>query len=100
LKLIDFTNFVIVQNYKQKQQCDEEEICHLDEELDNLECPDYGILFGLEGLIKLLTELMERGNIKERNEKEWNRFSQSICSSKMALKPFKNKKMFNENTTI
>ena len=104
LKLIDFTNFVIVENYLEHQQNDEEDkdegICQLDEELDNLEQPDHGILFGLEGLIKLLRELKERGSIKRRSEKEWNRFSERICWSKLALRPFANKKIFNENTTI
>merc|ERR1712087_969823 len=99
LKLIDFTNFVIVERYLEPQKNEEvieeeedknEERCQLNAELDNLEQPDHGILFGLEGLMKLLSELKERGNIKSRNEKEWTRFSERICSSKMALRPFKN----------
>merc|ERR1712032_191477 len=106
LKLIDFTNFVIVKNYLTMQQKEkmevgnEEEICQLDGELDTLDKPDYGILFGLESLIALLVELKEFGNIKRRSEKEWNAFVASLCCSKMALRPFANEKIFNQNTTI
>ena len=69
-------------------------------DLDNLNEPDHGILFGLESLIKLLTELKDNGSISKRNDKEWTLFTQSISYSNKALSPFANKKDFNEHTIV
>ena len=69
-------------------------------ELDSLEEPDHGILFGLESLIKLLSELQSTGTIKRRTDEEWDQFKASLEFMEMALVPFRDRKMFNENTTI
>eukprot|EP01084_Bolivina_argentea_P264290 447637_1 len=107
LKLIDFTNFVVLQNYTQLKQKHEHEhqqhehehhkndehknglfedgeMLQLNDRLDNLNEPDYGILFGLETLIKLMNELANTGIIKNRNEKEWIEYRDNITYSKMA----------------
>merc|ERR1719242_2900681 len=49
-------------------------------ELDSLEEPDHGILFGLESLIKLLSELQSTGTIKRRCDEEWDAFMESLKS--------------------
>ncbi len=118
LKLIDFTNFVVIENYIQRiknqnqsqkheneykngyeNDCDRE-MQQLKDRLDNLNEPDYGLLFGLQTLIKLMNELKRTGTIKNRNEKEWIQYRDQIIYSKMALLPFSNKNQFNNNTTL
>ena len=123
LRIIDFTNFVIVKNYlddltkshnhNNNDNDDDHELLVDDEEedkngeylqlnkdLDNLDEPDHGLLFGLDSLIQLLKELEKNGNIKTRNDKEWIKFRDDITYSKKALIPFKNTHDFNENTKI
>eukprot|EP01083_Nonionella_stella_P093388 261713_1 len=101
LKLIDFTNFVVIENYKNYNHNEENESrLQLNGDWDNLDEADHGLLFGLECLIQLLSEMKCEGAIKMRNEKEWHQFSQSISHAKKALLPFENKEEFNEHTTI
>eukprot|EP00484_Ammonia_sp_Unknown_P027523 CAMPEP_0197030966 /NCGR_PEP_ID=MMETSP1384-20130603/10086_1 /TAXON_ID=29189 /ORGANISM="Ammonia sp." /LENGTH=489 /DNA_ID=CAMNT_0042460409 /DNA_START=46 /DNA_END=1515 /DNA_ORIENTATION=+ len=134
LRLIDFTNFVIVEKYldeieklqhstdqnsgdeqddsvdeeqeeviaddKHDDDDDDDEVLQLKKELDNLDEPDHGMLFGLDGIIKLLSELEKTQCIKIRNDLEWTTFTSNLLHSKMALIPFSNKDDFNEQTTI
>eukprot|EP00485_Elphidium_margaritaceum_P010996 CAMPEP_0202698596 /NCGR_PEP_ID=MMETSP1385-20130828/11864_1 /ASSEMBLY_ACC=CAM_ASM_000861 /TAXON_ID=933848 /ORGANISM="Elphidium margaritaceum" /LENGTH=484 /DNA_ID=CAMNT_0049355349 /DNA_START=44 /DNA_END=1498 /DNA_ORIENTATION=- len=112
LRLIDFTNFVVVQEYLDALQLkhtdslraksdsdihnssgDEQQknggvTLQLSQELDNLHEPDHGILFGLQSLIKLLSELQMTHTIKTRNDAEWQHFTSTLSHSKMALRPF------------
>ena len=115
LRLIDFSNFVVIENYvdqmnknqnkKQNQNNnnnynDNDEILQLTQELDNLSEPDYGLLFGLESMLKLLIELNKTNKIKLRNNNEWIKFRDSIIYSQKALLPFNEYNDFDENTTI
>jgi len=72
----------------------------LSPELDTLEQPDHGILFGLESLIALLGELRSTETIRRRSDDEWDRFKANRAFSEMALLPFSDKELFNEHTTI
>merc|ERR1712087_686722 len=121
LKLIDFTNFVVLDDYAQELQRDsevesdesseaeaeaegkvneDEALLQLRRDLDSDGQPDHGILFGLECLRKLLTELKEMGVIKQRTKRQWALFREGVEGTEKALAPFADHSVFNEATTI
>jgi len=103
-RLIDFSNFVDLKKYlnnkgklryniteSNNNGCTDMEMkehLQLDNKLDNLKEPDYGILFGLTSLKILLTELINNGFISKRNNIEWIKFRDLITYSKKAIIPF------------
>merc|ERR1712129_603902 len=139
LKLIDFTNFVVLDDYAQEMQREQNEqnevdsddssdVDSVEEDNDNEEAegkeemevevdedeallqlrkdldsdgqPDHGILFGLECLRKLLSELKEMGGIKQRTKRQWALFREGVEGRDKALAPFADHSVFNEATTI
>ncbi|ETO21432.1 inositol hexaphosphate kinase 1 [Reticulomyxa filosa] len=65
----------------------EQEFIWLDEQVDNEQEPDHGVLLGLECLCLLLTELKDTGTIKKRTDGEWTEILRLIPCYEKALKP-------------
>ncbi|ETO28917.1 hypothetical protein RFI_08208 [Reticulomyxa filosa] len=95
VKMIDYSNvhslktFLPLMKEQNAKKLDDEnqERIWLDDQVDNEQEPDHGVLLGLECLCMLLAELKNTGTIKHRTDEEWLEIVRSIPCYQKALKP-------------
>jgi len=76
-----------------------EKFIWLDEDVDNEQHPDHGVLLGLECMCLLLKELQNSGTIKKRSDEEWLEIMRTIPCYEKALKPLMDALQNVENKT-